>query len=60
MSISMSAIENISSKFFKQSKFEILILLCWLLLKIFLEDVRLTLASGHTYDKNKAFIVLEW
>lgn len=57
MHISMNAIENISSKNFKHSKFEIL--LCWFLLKIFLEDVSLTLATGHTFDKNKAFIILQ-
>lgn len=41
----------------KNSKFEIL---CWLLFKIFLEDVSLTLATGHTSNKNKAFIILQW
>lgn len=58
MSISMNAIENISSKIFKHSRFEIL--LHWLPLKNFSEHVSLTLATGHTSDKNKAFIILQW
>lgn len=58
MCISTNAIENISSKIFKHSKFEIL--LCWHLLKIFLEDVSLNLTTGHISDKNKAFIILQW
>lgn len=58
MCISMNTIENISSKIFKHSKFETL--LCWHLLKIFLEDISLNLTTGHISDKNKAFIILQW
>lgn len=32
----------------------------WLLLELFLEGVSRSLTTSHTFDENKAFIILEW
>lgn len=58
MHISVSAVANISSKIL--NLLDLRFCYDWLLLELFLDDVSQILTTGHTFDENKAFIILQW